>query len=97
MYAHQRADPANGLSVQPKPVERLLGQLYADRDYPAGRLLEAAKEYYTKVFGPASSEEKQVVFEITKLPIQIIAPGHGLILKYNVQELRRLYEENGKG
>ncbi len=68
-----------------------------DRDYPAGRLLEAAKEYYTKVFGPASAEEKQVVFEITKLPIQIIAPGHGLILKYNVQELRRLYEENGKG
>lgn len=49
------------------------------------------------MFGPASSEEKQVVFEITKLPIQIIAPGHGLILKYNVQELRRLYEENGKG
>lgn len=63
-----------------------------DRDYPSDRLTEAAKEYYTKVFGPASLLEKRVVSEIAKLPIEMIAPGHGLILKYSVRELLRLYE-----
>lgn len=64
-----------------------------DRDYPFDRLMDAANDYFTKVFSPASLQEKSEVKKVAKLPIQIIAPGHGLILKYNVSNILSLYQE----
>lgn len=67
-----------------------------DRDYPLDRLIEAAEDYYKAVFSKASYQEKSVINDIKKLPIQIIAPGHGLILKYSMSDMLRLYQERLK-
>lgn len=67
-----------------------------DRDYPLERLLDAAEDYYKKVFSAASNHEKSVINKVGKLPVQIIAPGHGLILKYSVSNILRIYREKIK-
>lgn len=67
-----------------------------DRDYSLERLLDAAEDYYTNVFSPASLQEKSVINEVEQLPVHIIAPGHGLILKYSVSNILSLYRERIK-
>lgn len=67
-----------------------------DRDYPLDCLMEATENYFTNVFSSASLQDKSVINDVEKLPIQIIAPGHGIILKYSVSNILRLYRKRIK-
>jgi Uncharacterized flavoproteins len=64
-----------------------------DRDYPTDTLLDAAERYYEKVFEPASKAEKESVLGLAKLPIQMIAPGHGLVLESQFPAIITLYND----
>jgi anaerobic nitric oxide reductase flavorubredoxin len=64
-----------------------------DHDYPADTLLDAAERYYDKVFESASKTEKESVLDLANLPIQMIAPGHGLVLENKLSAIMALYRE----
>lgn len=51
-----------------------------DTQYSEENLICASQLYYEKVFHLAQPEEKRILLEILKLPIHLIAPGHGVIL-----------------
>ncbi len=67
-----------------------------DRDYPADTLLDAAERYYEKVFESASKTEKEIVLNLANLPIQMIAPGHGLVLENELSSIMTLYRDKIK-
>ncbi len=67
-----------------------------DCDYPVSTLLDAAESYYDKVFEPASKAEKEIVLDLANLPIQMIAPGHGLVLENKFPAIMALYRDKIK-
>lgn len=76
----------------------VFGQLAAadpitDDGYEKDALLKAADTYYTNVFAPAKASEKSIVNAIADLPIKMIAPGHGVILRQYWPDLVKLYQK----
>lgn len=57
------------------------------------RLEAATKEYLLKVFSSLPEEQKQIILELTKLPIDYIAPGHGLVIRDFVSQILSWYSE----
>lgn len=64
-----------------------------DYDYSTNALIDAAKRYYEKVFEASSPSEKLVILDLAALPIQMIAPGHGLVLGKKFSDVITLYRE----
>lgn len=80
----------------------LFGQFAAadpivDTSYPADALMGGAERYYTKVFSAASAAEKSVLKDIARLPLTMIAPGHGLVLQSHWMEILAFYYQQCLG
>ena len=58
--------------------------------------LHAATSYYERVFSNATLEEKKVIVTFNNLPLKMIAPGHGVILKDFLPDIVNYYMENIK-
>ncbi|WP_026895693.1 FprA family A-type flavoprotein [Clostridiisalibacter paucivorans] len=67
-----------------------------DLDYSLEDILYLATSYYKKVFSNATLEEKKVIATLNNLPIKMIAPGHGVILKDFLFDIVNYYMENIK-
>ena len=64
-----------------------------DKEVAPIDLENATKEYYQKVFLNATEEEKQVIQQLDGLPVECIAPGHGVIISEKINELTNWYRE----
>lgn len=73
--------------------QRAAAEPITDAAYTEDDLLQAANAYYTAVFAAASPEEKQVVNQIAQLPLQMIAPGHGVVLQEKWPAVLDLYQK----
>jgi len=67
-----------------------------DSKYSSKEILHAATSYYERVFSNATLEEKKVIVTFNNLPLKMIAPGHGVILKDFLPDIVNYYMENIK-
>lgn len=64
----------------------LFGQLAAceppiDHQYAEENFMQALSDYYIRVFSEASKEQKKNAIDVLKLPVCMIAPAHGILIK----------------
>ncbi len=59
-------------------------------------ILEDFKVYYSLIMHPHRLYVQDMIEKISALDIQMIAPSHGYILRENVREYMRIYEEMSK-
>lgn len=67
-----------------------------DLNYSSQEIIVAATSYYERVFSNATLEEKKVIATLNNLPLKIIAPGHGVILKKYIFDIVNYYMEHIK-
>jgi len=63
-----------------------------DEPYSKEQILSATSGYYEKVFSAATVADRQAAFLVTKLPMQIIAPGHGAVLQKYISDVLKYYQ-----
>ncbi len=72
------------------------GQHYAsaerfDDQSPHGTIMEEAKTYYANIFMPYGKSVKACLERIADLPIEMIAPSHGVIWRRDVDKILSAY------
>lgn len=76
----------------------LFGQYVACDDLSDGRvseqeLMTGTSAYFEKVFFSAEESEKKVISKVISLKPQLIAVGHGVVLKHKLQQVLDFYKE----
>lgn len=76
----------------------LFGQYLADEPpvdagWSKEDVMKGVEPYFERVFSAAPAEDKAVITDITDLPIQTVATGHGLILQSQWPAVREYYKK----
>lgn len=64
-----------------------------DNEYPNSILFEEARKYYANIVLPYGNQVQSVLKQIENLPINIIAPSHGIIWRDNIKEIVSEYSK----
>ena len=75
----------------------LFGQLAAceppvDSEYEEAYFMQALSDYYARVFSESSKEQKRNAIDILKLPVRMIAPGHGILIEKMLSPTLKYYQ-----
>lgn len=64
-----------------------------DKEVALSDLENATKGYYHKVLLNATEEENQVIQQLEGLPVEYIAPGHGVVISEKIKEMKNWYKD----
>ncbi|MEK7699034.1 MAG: FprA family A-type flavoprotein [Planctomycetota bacterium] len=64
-----------------------------DDEYPIGITLDEAKKYYANIVLPYSTMVQNALSTVSPLPVEMIAPSHGIIWRSHVKQIVAEYEK----
>lgn len=73
--------------------EKIFNDLIEDDPLQKSDMLDAYHYYYEMIMGPFKPYVLQAIEKIKDLPLEVICPGHGLVLRKNIWDYVQIYKD----